>query len=691
MPVTGLRAALAAAALLSACGAALPQAHWDINSPASTGAVAPHRLRDEPGVAPRQDFPTLAQAQQAAPQAAAAPVVDESALRYFARQGDQRRLEIEIARLRALYPNWTPPADPLSVPANVDERIEALWRLYAEGRLAEARAAIAERQAGEPAWQPPADLIDRLNVAEARERLVNASDLRQYETVIRVASENPSLLTCTEVDVLWRVADAFALTERPERARDAFRYVLTNCDNAPERLATMQKAVTLLSGDLVQELLALERFDADRVGEFAGVRDDLARNAVSAGAADGSAAVAAEQVTRLEGLARSEPNAADALLLGWYNLRRDRSDDAETWFRRAKEIEDGAEASQGLALALMARGRHAEAEAVAYPWRGADEENRSVYLAAVANLLGIEPRVALQPEILERIVAETASARDVASARQLGWYARAFNQFETAGRWFSAALSWDPDDEPSAYGLALTRHQLGDRSGLAELKRLWAGRSERIQQVGEAAPRGGTAVPRAPAEVRGDRPAPARSAQAERRDAPQRSCSTHVDPATLSATAALERGWCLLDANRPLAAAAAFEAALKGSAEATRRDAAWGASLAYLRAELVDEAAVAATAAPNDARRAYELQSAILAQRAAAAFEHRRYVDALIALDQRARLAPERVDLMVLRGYAYLNLGRRGDALRVFGAAAATGNRDALRGLADAQVTNELQ
>ena len=39
----------------------------------------------------------------------ATPQVDETALRYFARQGDVRRLNAEIARLHSLYPDWTPP------------------------------------------------------------------------------------------------------------------------------------------------------------------------------------------------------------------------------------------------------------------------------------------------------------------------------------------------------------------------------------------------------------------------------------------------------------------------------------------------------------------------------------------------------------------------------------------------------
>gem|GEM_PF-7043834 len=60
--------------------------------------------------------------------------VDESALRYFAAQGDEKRLAAEIARLRQLYPDWTPPEDPLAVPQNADSQLEAMWQLYAQGR-----------------------------------------------------------------------------------------------------------------------------------------------------------------------------------------------------------------------------------------------------------------------------------------------------------------------------------------------------------------------------------------------------------------------------------------------------------------------------------------------------------------------------------------------------------------------------
>ena len=700
MLVTRIRAGVLVAFSLTATCAVLAQTRWDSNAPDATGVEAPFQPRMEADVLPEPVISAQVQPMEtAAPRAVdALPDVDESALRYFAREGDQRRLEIEIARLRALYPNWTPPADPLAVPRLSDERLEALWQLYSQGRYAEVRAAVAQRQASEPSWQPPADLLSRLELAEARERLINASNLKQYETVIRVASENSSLLTCSEVDVLWRVAEAFANTDRGERARDTYRYVLKTCEDPQERLATLQKALDLLDAGLLQDLLSMERPGVSGGGEFSAIRDEIARRAVAAGVSDPGTEAPLEQLATVERLAESGRSGADALLLGWYALRRERPEASEKWFRLAREIEDGPEAAQGLATALVARGKYAEAEAAAFPWRAANDDVGKTYLAAAANLLGTEPRPVLQPEVLERIVAEVSAARDVAAAQQLGWYARAFNQFETAARWFSAALSWDPDDEPSAYGLALTRHQLGDSDGLAEIKRLWSGRSERIGSVARPASRTRTDVadPAATRAARDERPATAAPARAPttagrgpERAAPAApvtvGCAAADSRNRLSPAAALARGWCLLDLDRPLEAALAFDVVLESGGEQARSDAAYGQSLAYLRAGLVDDAALAATRAPIPPRRATELQASILAERALSAYEQQQYVEALRALDQRALYAADRIDLLVIRGYIYLSMGRRGDAVRTFEAAAATGSRDALRGLAAAR------
>jgi tetratricopeptide (TPR) repeat protein len=676
-----------------------------------------------PSAQPSREAPEIVAQTARTPEAAQPvppkqPAVDESALRYFASRGDKARLQAEISRLQALYPNWVPPADPLAVPQNGDKQLEAMWQLYSEGRYAELRKAISDRQTTEAGWQPPADLLDRLDVAEARARLVNASDLKQYATVVDIGAATPSLLTCSEIDVLWRIAEAFFNTNRAERGHDAYSYILKNCTNPQERLATVQKASAVLSYPQMQDLLALEKIDASGNREFDGIRDDLARRFVAEGNDDPKLSIASDYVSRIEHLAETQGLASDALLLGWYQLRRENENGPEKWFRAALAKEDSASASEGLALSLIVSKKPQEAEDVMFKWRNDSKDATATYLATTANLMALQPPASISEEVLGRMAAETIEQKYVPTAQQFGWYARSLNQPQTAARWFETALGWKPDDEPSAYGLAITREQLNDRKGVAEIQRLWAGRSARITNlddtsslapnaetplpsparpppqsapVATAAPRtepapGTEARPQAEASVRYERPA-METVPVQRGSRQPRGCSTTVKAQLLSPRDALSRGWCLMDLNRPMEAVAAFEAALNSPARKVREDAAYGQSLAYLRAGLSNNAAVAATKAPQNRQRAAELQVAILSDRALAAFDAKRYREALVYLDQRAQLQQERVDLMVLRGYSYLNLKMYDDATRVFEAAAATGSNDANRGLSDVRAS----
>ncbi|MGO7297869.1 cellulose synthase [Rhizobium ruizarguesonis] len=694
-------------------------------SPPAPGAREPDAAAPQPAAPqtvaqPAPVTPPIVSAPPAPQQAAAPaqPAVDESALRYFASRGDKVRLQAEISRLQALYPNWVPPADPLAVPQNGDKQLEAMWQLYSDGRYAELRKAVADRQAADAGWQPPADLLDRLDVAEARARLVNASDLKQYATVVDIAAATPSLLTCSEVDVLWRVAEAFIQTERAQRGQDAYTYILKNCANPAERQATVEKASTLLAYQPMQALLTLERPAADGSKEFDAIRDNLTRRFMAEGNDDPKLVIAPDYIARLEKLAETGGRASDALLLGWYQLRRNNDADAEKWFRAARAKQDSAAASQGLALALIARKAPEEAEDVMFRWRADSEDATSTYLAATANLMALQPPADLAEDVLHRIATEVIARKYVPTAQQFGWYARSLNQFQTAARWFETALAWKPDDEPSAYGLVITREQLSDRKAVLDLQRAWAGRSSRITNLEDTSslipnavtppPEKGTLAAQQPAAQPTQNP-PTEPLPAERRITLQpgsqvvvraarpametvtvprgprqtRGCSTTIDAGQLKPADALSRGWCLMDINRPMEAISAFEAALQSPTRKVREDAAYGQSLAYLRAGLSGNAAVAATKAPQNRQRAAELQVAILADRALSAFDAGRYRETLIYLDQRAQLQQERIDLMVLRGYCYLNLKMYGDATRIFEAAAATGSRDAARGLAD--------
>lgn len=736
----------AAAPVLTAQTQAQGQGHAPVSAvpPVTVTPAAPVSADAAPVETAQQTQPVPATpAAQPQSQAQGQPKVDESALRYFASRGDKVRLQAEISRLQALYPNWVPPADPLAVPQSGDKQLETMWQLYSEGRYAELRSAIANRQTAEPAWQPPADLLDRLDVAEARARLINASDLKQYATVVDIGAATPSLLTCSDIDVLWRVAEAFVDTERQQRGIDAYAYILKNCTNPQERLATIQKAAAVLPYQPMQSLLALEQPAVSGAREFDSIRDDLARRFLAEGNADDKLTIAVDYISRVERLAEAQGQPADALLLGWYQLRRQNATDAEKWFRAARAKEDSASASEGLALALVDRKAPQEAEDVMYKWRNDSKDAMDTYLAATANLMALQPPANITEDVLGRMATEIIAQKYVPTAQQYGWYARSLNQPQTAARWFETALRWKPDDEPSAYGLAITREQLNDRKGVAEVQRLWAGRSQRIATLDDTS----SLTPNVSAPLPGPTQAPQVNApvanlplQQPAQQAPQqyqpvqqqyqpvqqqayqqqayqppvqqapvrqrtqvasydselsapvaaqrtarapRGCATTIDASMLSPGDALTRGWCLMDINRPMEAIAAFETALKSPVRQNREDAAYGQSLAYLRAGLSNNAAVAATRAPQNRQRAAELQVAILADRALSAYGAKRYRETLIYLDQRAQLKQETIDLMVLRGYSYLSLKMYDDATRVFEAAAATGSKDANRGLAN--------
>ena len=667
--------------------------------------------------------PQMAQApapRQTQPASSDMPEVDLSALRYFAAKGDTQRLQAEIARLRTLYPNWTPPADPLAIPVNGDPRLDAMWQLYSDGRYAEVRKAIADRQQAEPGWQPPDNLTGMLSLAEARQRLVNASDLKQYSTVVDAAASNPGLLTCSEVDVLWRVADAFANTDRMGRARDAYLYILNNCTTPSDRLATVQKASALLPAEMIGDLLAKEQPNADGQLEFEPVKNDLARQFVAKAGEKEGISVPSAYLMRLERLAETDKLASDALLLGWYNIRQKNMAEAEKWFRKAREEEDSASASQGLALALIDRNEPREAEEVMYKWRTASDDGLATYLAATANLLALEPPVVLPPDVLQRIAAETITRKDAATAQQFGWYSLAFRQTPLALQWFSTALGWKADDEPSAYGMAVSYHDLRNLAGLRSIQQQWASRSQRIADVGTArmvdqsaqqiapvtappvatasqttapapyAPQPETVVAYSQPSVQQPAPEPSRKqarlpAQTQRTvsaSSRPRSCAVYPDPQRLPAQQALDLGWCLMETNRPAEALKAFESAIAGGQSTVKSDAAYGQSLAYLRMGLTDHAAVSATKSRMDRPRATELQVSILADRAVSAFQSKRYAETLLLLDQRARLADERTDLMVLRGYSYLAMNRYADAAQIFESLTSIGDKDGIRGLA---------
>lgn len=615
--------------------------------------------------------------------------VDETALRYFARQGDTRRVEAEMARLRALYPDWEPPKNLLTNDYTPDASIEAIWTLYGNGDYAAARAAIAAKQQADPSFQPSADLLASLDLGEATVRLRNASDAGEYATVISIAANYPSLLTCETIDNLWRLAEAFIKTGVKQRGIDAYDYILTNCTVAADRFATMQKAMALLDFADVTPLLAMEKTDASGIGEFAPLRLDVIRRAIASALDANTTSVPKADVDQLATSARATKAPDDLRLLGWYALERKLPAEGRDWFDLAMTADKSLESAHGMAVALLDLRRYADAEAALADYRDENDDVSKLYLTIAASLLSQNPRVTVDALVLERIVAEVTTSRNAATAQELGWYAYAFQQPSTAIEWFRLALSWDASNEPAAYGLLVASDAMKDAATVKAVKEQWGARSPRIASFGTAAAT--TGVPAvAPAAVTSTAAAPARQVAARSSPTPSSgggdggrsaSCAGFVPPESLSPAGALQRAWCLMDLNRPTDAAANFARALQSSTESVRSDAAYGQSLAYIRLGLPRDAMVAASSAPQTRQRAVQLQGDIGTQAAIRAYEIGDYRATLIALDERARFAPEQNDLLTMRAWSYFHLKRYRESEQIFAAVVATGYGPAVGGL----------
>jgi tetratricopeptide (TPR) repeat protein len=149
-----------------------------------------------------------------------------------------------------------------------------------------------------------------------------------------------------------------------------------------------------------------------------------------------------------------------------------------------------------------------------------------------------------------------------------------------------------------------------------------------------------------------------------------------------SSGAAMGQAECLMGLDRPAEAAQRYRAVLNAGGSKDRQDAAYGLMLADLRMGLIGDAEAASAAAPQPKARAAEMRIALITQRIHVAYDAGQNAEALIDLDARARMAPEPIDLMMLRGWCYFHLERFEEARRLWEALAATGHDEAITALA---------
>ena len=411
----------------------------------------------------------LVKPQQADARPAQAPQnsVDESALRYYASQTDTARVAAEIRRLKTLHPVWQPPENLFSTSTvQVDE--QRLWQLFSLGQFDDVATEIQALQAEYPDYAPSVDLVAKLGAAQRRAGIVAASDQRDWEQVTALAADNQDLLVCREIDVLWRVAEAFASLEDKDQALEIYRYVLANCDNQKDRLSTVQKASLVMPIQSVEQLIAAGKRRKEGGTEFEMVRLDLVRRAIGALASGQSAQAPSERDFKLiEISARDRRNSQDAGLLGWYAFSTKDYAKARDWFKIACDTSKDPKLIEGYVLSLRNAGEMEKAQNLAYDNRAAGPLVRKAYIEVVSGEITKPTATALAAEPAKRFEELIDSEQSALGAQSLGWSLFRQNNFKSARSWFEKSTQWEETEE-GVLGLALSLQRLGERKLYSE-------------------------------------------------------------------------------------------------------------------------------------------------------------------------------------------------------------------------------
>lgn len=390
--------------------------------------------------------------------------LDLSALYYFASQNDLARVAAETRLLRAKDPTWQQPEDLFaSAGSGVDE--QPLWDLFAKHDLAGMRAKIDAMKKDRPDWQPSSNLSGKLALAEAHDALVKASDGQQWDAVIQIATGNKMLLTCRDLEALWRTAEALARTGDEKRSVAAYQYVLTTCSSPHDRLATVQKASLILkSPEALDALVQMGHREPDGRSEFEQIRLDGFRRKIAEATDDPSLDPPAQAVIdALTANADTPAGQADAQLLGWYSYARKDYPTALNWFRKSLMVGPDAKAAQGLVIALRDGGKLDEARAAGIQYAGLDPANRSLMVDVFSNSLTDPTAHSPTDEEMAVLIKAVDESKSQDGAQALQVYASSRNDIAGSKAWARKFTQWRADEveaQKSVQGAATLGWQL---------------------------------------------------------------------------------------------------------------------------------------------------------------------------------------------------------------------------------------
>ncbi|MEM1316659.1 MAG: hypothetical protein AAGF29_00130 [Pseudomonadota bacterium] len=602
---------------------------------------------------------------------------DTSALRYYAKRGEQERAQRELTRLRMLYPSWTPPQN-IFADEGDDERV--LWDLLAEDRIDAVKEKIASLRDTLFDYNPSIELQRALVTREHRQMMLVRHRNNDWSGILELADRHPQLLAGDDLEVLWLVAEAYARLERDGAANEAFLVALSASDKVPELQATLEKASQWLAPERTLALLAgvdnrLTNPETRRQVEDAIVRGALVR---TSRLGETHPDQILELMAGFEARARSEGRRDDMLLLAWSHYGRRDWPSAADWFDAALAVEgtksaDHAKAIEGLLLSLDRAERYERALPLAKKHRDLSNEIGLLYVHAQSQFVLKRDADHVTADVLNDLARYTTQLKAGEGAEALGWTAHETGQHDTAAQWFALAMRWE-ETETAVYGLALSAMGQKDRAAFDALQTRYGGTYEKIAKLKWGKRRIRNDADRRIARVSAKQ---RRSVDMRKRIANAYESGRYTQCLSmmrslrkggpLKARDQEMRGWCLMKLDRAAEAERAFgEAVRLAGGKRSGREAAYGHALATLRNGKTRRALLIADANRLTGKQRRVIDIEVLTQQARAAFDARDYAGSIALLNRRGALTSEPRDLTLMRGWAHYHGGNAANAKAVF-------------------------
>ncbi|GAC1328656.1 MAG: hypothetical protein NVSMB26_04180 [Beijerinckiaceae bacterium] len=394
---------------------------------------------------------------------------DESGLRYYAALHQDDRVNIEINRLRRLYPDWRVPEDLDSVTLSDDPEEEVLWELFAADRLDDLEVVINQRTKQNPKWRPSKDLMSKLKYKMLRRQIMTYWKSGRWQDLIAASKDDKLPGMETDPEILWSIAEAYAKTKAFPEGLNVLKTMLAHNNEADVRRATILRAIATLRMSDVEALLQTGKRGPDGRSEFAPIGIDITRARISAVLHDEPAnEISDPEMRAFEDYARASDDANQSGLVAWYYYKRRVPRDALEWFKLSLQRGGDAMIAHGLAHALRQLGMKRETEEVAYAWREPLVNNAILFIDVLEAELTKPDPPQLEPDRLARYARVTLETASGEGAQALAWYAYNSCQLPVALEWFQHAVAWKPKEQ-TVYGYALTLRKLKKAKEFAEI------------------------------------------------------------------------------------------------------------------------------------------------------------------------------------------------------------------------------